>query len=144
MPFGYWIVKGERSIKGKFRIPRESKFWEQPSPTTKTNNPLKYLDFSMLTEEGANELGILQNTPNPLKENRKKWTNLYEGRGGGGGSENPTHINRGKFPATKLPWSTSKLADNTPDGRNIFKQELGDAKSYLESEIPKLRIDMDK
>lgn len=34
--------------------------------------------------------------------------------------------------------------DNIPDEINIFKQEFRDTKSYLESEIQKLRIDMDQ
>lgn len=63
-----WLLDSEGRKKHKEKIQdtmREPKFWEQPSPTIKTNNTLKCLDFAMLTEEGANDLGIQLNTLNP-------------------------------------------------------------------------------
>ena len=42
------------------------------SPTTKTKNLLSYLDFAILTEEGAIELESLQNTLIVLYRNRRK------------------------------------------------------------------------
>lgn len=60
MPFGYWMMKRERNKKRnrRVKIQRTNKL-----PPLPKQSQLKYLEFAIMTEEGANELGILQNTP---------------------------------------------------------------------------------
>ena len=89
-----------------------------------------------MTGEGANELGILQNTPISLKKmNRKNneriLMRVLQKK------KKPTDVKK-KILSNKSARSTRNLTDNTLGGINILEQEFGDIKSHFESKIKKL------
>lgn len=59
MPFGIWMVIAEKR-KGKIGDPTRVKILRTTFPhQNKQKSLLKYLDFAIVTEEGANELRFL-------------------------------------------------------------------------------------